>query len=435
MTGPAVARPGMRRTIRTLFLAGLLLQLLFVVRAWRAWPSYDFMFGNSVARDSVQYRSLMENFLEKPRFMPSWKKSGAGADIPGCFLPILLGGPPMATHDIRSAVLVVVLFHVAAGLILLTTIENAFDDRFAAIYLVVFWLSPWHLFHSGFVWEPNLVILPAALHLWGCWVSRESPRPGASFVLGATLVLTSQIHLSAMFLILLTGILLWRRTLKLSWPAFAAGGLVGGLPLLPALLAWLHGSPLTLSSESGFPGRGFLYVLPVLRAVQFWLRLGSLDVGRMYAGDCVSCASASIGGSAADSVACLVYRAGGYLSAASILVPIAATWWWARRSREPDRPPPERWMSAYTWSAAGALLLAAGLAPITLQTWHVAIAAPAACLPLAAWIRERWPFQRRWVRIVVVLFLLARLPLVGLMAFDYGAFCLVPERVARALQD
>ncbi|MFI5181042.1 MAG: hypothetical protein ACHQPI_06605 [Thermoanaerobaculia bacterium] len=425
----------MRRATWIIFFSGLLLQLLFVVRVWRAWPTYPLMRGSSIACDSIEYRGLMEDFLRDPRFMPSWKKSGTGADIPGCLLPLLLAPPAMATHEVRSSVVVVFLFHLAAGVLLMTTLRRAFGDRFTAVYLGVFWLSPWHLFHSGFVWEPNLLILPAAAHLWCCWVSRESARRDASFVLGAILVLTSQIHLSAMFLILLTGLLFWMRRLKISWLPFLAGAVAGSLPLLPAVIALSHGDPLNFSTASGFPGRGFLYVLPVLRAVQFWLRLGSLDVGRMYAGDCVSCVQAATGGDVTDTMLCLTYRLGGILASLSVLVTLAAMWWWFRRTREPDRPTPERWMSAYTWSALGALLLAAGLAPITLQTWHVVIAAPAACLPIAAWISSRWPFERRWVRVLVVAFLLARLPLVGLMAFDYGAFCLVPEPIARALRD
>lgn len=92
-------------------------------------------------------------------------------------------------------------------------------------------------------------------------------------------------------------------------------------------------------------------------------------------------------------------------------------------------------MTIYAMSALFALLFAAGVAPITLQTWHVVIAAPAACLPVALWIAARWPFERRWLQALVVAFLLARLPLAGLMAFEYPGFCLVPEAVARKVQD
>lgn len=425
----------LRHLLWSLFLAGLLLQLLFVVRAWRAWPSYPEMKGNIVARDSLQFSGLIRPFLEEPQFVSSWKKSGTGTDLPGVLLPFLWGAPAFLTHDIRSGVLVVVLFHLAGGLLLVRTLRRALGDRFTVIYLVIFWLSPWHLFHSGFIWEPNLLLLPAAVHLWSCHVLRDAARPLASFALGATLVLTLQVHYSAFFLIFLTGLLLLKRAVTISWVPFLGGGLAGGLPLLPAMIAILHGTHLDFSSESGFAGRGFVYVLPVLRALLFWARLGSLDVGRMYSGDCVSCVRASLDGSTIDVVRCLVYRLSGFLASASVLLSLAALWWWLRRSREPDRPEQERWMTIYAMSALFALLFAAGVAPITLQTWHVVIAAPAACLPVALWIAARWPFERRWLQALVVAFLLARLPLAGLMAFEYPGFCLVPEAVARKVQD
>ena len=43
-------------------------------------------------------------------------------------------------------------------------------------------------------------------------------------------------------------------------------------------------------------------------------------------------------------------------------------------------------MAAYTWNALFALVLAAGFSPITLQTWHVAIAADT---PVVFWRARR----------------------------------------------
>ena len=425
----------MRRLVWGLFLVGLLLQLLLVVRAWRAWPSYPAQRGNSIVSDVIWFNELTVKFLKAPRVVASWKKTGRAADIPGSTLPIILSAPVMATHDLRASVFAVVLFHVAAGALLVTTLVRAFGDRFTAVYLAVFWLSPWRLFHSGFVWEPNLLVLPAAAHVWACWTSREAPSRHASLALGAVLVLTFQIHFSAMFLALLTGLLLLRKQLKISWPFFLAGVAAGSLPLVPTVIALFHGTLLTGSSEGGFLGRGFVYILPLVRALLSWVRMGSLDVGRMNATDCVSCASVALGGGAADAFWCFVYRASGMLGQASVLVALAAGWWWLRRSRAPDRPAPERWLSAYSWNALFALVLAAGFSPITLQTWHVAIAAPAACLPVTAWINACWPFERRWVRALVVVFLLARVPFAVLLAFEYPAFCFVSEEIGRKIQD
>lgn len=425
-----------RRLIWTLFLTGLLLQLVFIARVWRAWPSYPHMMGSSVVSDIVQYQHLIQPFLEAPRCEPSWKKSGNGLDLPGCFLPFLLGAPVLVTHDLRAAVFVVLLFHLAAGLLLVRTLRPSLGDRFTAFYLVVFWLSPWRLFHSGFIWEPNLLLLPAAAHLWGCWASRDSARRLPSFVLGLACVLTPQIHPSALFLLALTALLLSRRALRLSWVYFAAGVLAGATPLIPAALSLFRGGGLSFSSAEGFLGRGFLYVQPLIRTFFFWFRLGSLSVGRMrFTSDCASCVRASIGGEPQDAFWCRLVLVVGVLAAVSVVLPIVAGWSWLRDSRKPDQGTPEAWMRSYSTNALWALLIAGGLSPITLQTWHVVIALPAACLPVAGWIDGRWPFQRRWVRALVIVFLVARLPIAGLLAFQYPAFCLLPAPVAEKVLD
>jgi hypothetical protein len=123
------------------------------------------------------------------------------------------------------------------------------------------------------------------------------------------------------------------------------------------------------------------------------------------------------------------------LAAVSVILPIAAGWSWLRDARTRERGTPEAWMRSYATNALWALLLAGGLSPITLQTWHVVIALPAACLPVAGWIDRRWPFRSRRVRVLVAVFLLARLPIAGLLAFQYPAFCLLPARVAEKVLD
>ena len=35
------------------------------------------------------------------------------------------------------------------------TLRQAVGTKHAAVFLLVYWLSPWRLYHSGFVWEPS----------------------------------------------------------------------------------------------------------------------------------------------------------------------------------------------------------------------------------------------------------------------------------------
>ncbi len=332
-----------RRAVWLLFLLGLALQAAFVARAWRAWPSYARMHGNSIATDVLQFRDLMVPFQKEPRCTASFKKSGAGADVPGCLLPFVLGAPVLATGDVRTAAFVVALFHVAAGLLLVATLRSALGEGVAAVYLA-----------------PNLLILPAAAHLWSCWKLRGAPRVWPSFVLGLTLAATPQLHFSGLVLVFLTGLLLVRRRLRIAWAAFLFGAAAGFAPLAPALIAWAHGTPPTLAAGSGYLGRGFLLVLPVLRALLFWLRLGSVDGGRMHAADCIACVEAAMGGGSLAVFRCAFFRAVGALAFCSVGIVLWGAVWSLRRRREEGVPDPERWASGYSWSALGALLLAGG---------------------------------------------------------------------------
>jgi hypothetical protein len=246
-----------------------------------------------------------------------------------------------------------------------------------------------------------------------------------------------QLHYSAVFLVLATAILVLKKKTRVAWPAFGAGALLGAIPLVPAIVAVARGARFATGSM-GFFGRGFVYVLPVLRTLLFWPRLASLDCGRMHAGDSVSCVRAALGPGAADAIRCSVHRAFDAVGVLSIAVPlVAAIWWWRRRSAScaTPRPDGEAWLLAYAGAALAALLLSAGLAPITLQTWHVVIAAPAACLPVALWLDAAWPFHSRGMRAVVLVFLALRLPYAVELALEYPAFQRVPPEVARAVRD
>ena len=424
----------MKRLLTVLFLAGVLLQAVLLLRAWRAWDGLPLLSGNVIAKDIRQFDDLVREFVKDPSCLPTWKTMSGGTDLPGCFLPGLLGLPVVATGDPRVPAAVVSFTHLLAGLLLVVVLRREAGDRFTAFYLAVFWLSPWRLFHSAFTWDPNLVILPAAVHLWCSAAGRREARPVPSLVLGATLALAAQVHGSALFLFVLTALLLARKELRVSWPLFAAGAAAGSLTLIPAALQFLRGGTLAFAPSHGFLGRGFVYVFPLFRTYLFWFRLGSLDFGRLHDTDSVSCASAGLHGGIGDVLRCALYRGAGFLAIASILLPVVAAWQWMRR-RPATTPEGNPWVRTYAVNAFLALLVAGGLSPVTIQAWHVLIALPAACLPVAGWLEERWPFRRRSTAWLVALFLIARLPIAALLASDYPVFCRVAPDVARAIQD
>jgi hypothetical protein len=142
---------------------------------------------------------------------------------------------------------------------------------------LLYWLSPWRIYHSGFLWNPNYLFLFGALHLWSARRLQRERDAWASFVHGLAPVLAFQLHASAALLFGASFVLYLRRCLFPAWRALIGGALVGAIPLVPwAIEVWSHPSIATMTH--GFPGRGLLFVFPLVRGVLYILRYPSLAV-------------------------------------------------------------------------------------------------------------------------------------------------------------
>lgn len=421
------------RLLVGLFVAGVLLQTLFLYRGLRAWDGIREQ-SHVIGGDILALERMATSFVAQPGCDPYSKRTSGNGVIPGCVLKVLVGGSTRLAGDVRVTLLLIFAFHLVAGALMLATARQAGGDEFAVIYLAVFWLSPWRLFHGGFLWEPNFILLPAAVHAWCSWKSREQPRFVPSLVLGATLPLALQIHTSAVFLFVLTALLLLGRRLVLNPPGFVLGGVAGSLTLLPFVRAVLAGSVPAVPPD-GFIGRGFVLVYPLLRPVLYWFRLGSLDLGRLHSTDSVISIRAALEGEVADRLVAVLLRCLEGLTLLSILVPVLATAWLLGRPPRSDRAKrttePDPWVRAYAVGAFCSLFVSAGLSSVTMQKWHALIALPAACLPVAAWLLTRRPFQRRWMSAGIGAFLGLRLVVALALAFDFETYCIVPEHIAR----
>lgn len=182
---------------------GLALQILLWSRQWIYGDQY------ALLTPAVEYLATGE-------LSPFSKRMSGGGRIPGTLLQVVVATPLRLWADFRAPALAMGLTQVVAVAILLTVGVAAYGRRFAPAFAAVYWLSPWRLYHAGFLWEPGFLLLPAALHLGCCWllrnplddaeqavpVSNSTTRIVASFGLGAILLATLQIHASFLVLAL-----------------------------------------------------------------------------------------------------------------------------------------------------------------------------------------------------------------------------------------
>ncbi len=389
---------------RWLFLPGLALSLLLASRA---------QYGG----DQLNLLGRGWLWAERGIFLPFGNPLSNGGVSPGSVTTFLVGLPLFVVRDHRAPIALVILFHVLAYWLLDRTLARILAPRERFLFAVVYWLNPWRLYLSGFLWNPNYLCLPAALHFATAWRMREQARFWPSFAHVLAVGVALQLHPSAILLAFASLLLLWRRSLRLSFSGVAAGGAVVLLSLVPWALA-VDTAPDALPGEKGFLLRGLIYVFPLVRGWLYWLRYGSLYIteGALKL-DFTDLLGAPLGAT----VSRPLRHALTALTALTVALPLWANArlfrrWRRRLRRRAAAPAPRSWLRDYTLAAFFGATLGFALSPTTVMSWQAIVVLHAAVLPLvflgaALWRRPRQAHRVRrgafaWAAASVVLVLI-----------------------------
>jgi hypothetical protein len=386
-------------------LLGVAIQVWLAARSW-------------IGGDQVTLLRLGRDFIATHSLYPVAKSMSGGGSIPGSLLQILIGVPLIFWSDYHAPLVTIGLFDLLAAVLIYRVGVASLGRRFGLILLALYWLSPWRTYHSGFLWEPSFIFLPAALQFFACWKLRDRATFFPSLLLALSIVTALQIHGSFMVLALSTLVLLLRGKIRLHIAGAICGALLGGASLYPTLAAWIGGTlPSSLPSQ-GFIGYGLVKVFPLFKGLLYWFRLGSLDIGdplkQTVFLDDTWIAAHPYGRAAAIGVHVLQG-----LLIVTIILSIWATWWYARRSKrsEPASVPARAWLRSYVMSVVIALVASAALAPFTLQGWHVIVALHAAVIPAALWVEDHRQLVTRrlaWAPVAVLLLQIIVIVTIGL---------------------
>ncbi len=335
-----------------------------------------------VGRDQIILLALGEKFANTGILDPVAKGMSGGGTIPGSLLQILVGLPLMLWQDYRAPILLIGVLNLFAGLVIYRVAKREFDPRTCFFFFALYWLSPWRMTDGAGLWEPAYLFLPAAIHFWASSKLSNSRRVFPSIALGIVLLATPQLHGSFIFLWILTGLLVWKKKIQLDWRGLTIGGIIGALTLIPMGIALATSSLPTPLPTEGFIGKGFLYVFPFLKGILYWFRMPTLDLELR---DTIYLKSgwASTVPEHIFVVLLWVLRA---VEVLTIALSLLAAWWYIARIRSKLLFPKDLlWVEWFAWYAFIALAVSGGLAPITLQDWHVIIALPAAAIIPAIW--------------------------------------------------
>ncbi len=367
------------RIVWTLFAVGLAIALGMLVRS-------------QVAGDQLNLLARGWLLAARGRWIAYGNPLSSGGKAPGGITSLLVGLPLFLWRDHRAASALVLLFHVAAYLILDGTLKRTLSPYERVLLALLYWLNPWQLYFASFLWNPNYLYLYGAVHLWSALAQRERARFWPSFLHAAGMGLAFQVHPSCL-LLAVASLLLWRRGyFRVHWTGAVLGGLIAAIPLVPWAIEVAAQPAIVTEASKGFLGRGLILVFPLVRGVLYWLRYASLSV----AGNLGSFDFSDFLG--ADPWLGPGLTRLGQVLAATVVIPVLANLYlWRRgRRRKPwlrwiwrEKLAPgttgRSWLAGYARVCFVAAVIVYSLSPTTIMMWQGLILLHAAILPVILW--------------------------------------------------
>lgn len=396
------------RWITLFFAFGLAVSVLMVARS-------------QVAGDQLNHLGRGWHLATEGRWVPFGPPATKGGAQAGGMTGLLVGLPLMLWEDHRAPTAVVLLFHLAAYLLLDRMARRALRPEERFLLALLYWLNPWRLFFSGFLWNPNYLLLAGAVHLWTAWRLKSRPSFWISFAHMLALGLAIQIHAACLMLVIATALLWWRGYVRLQIAGAAVAALVVAASLVPWALA-VATEPGFLPAGEGFPGRGLLTVHPVVKGFAHWLRFPGLAFG--HAMTCLD--FSGLGGPGLDRLSPFLAAFKGLVLPLTLVLSGWCNWrlWRHRRRSWHARIDPaasdRTWLGGYVRWTLLATLATFGLSPTSISHWYVFPVLHAAILPVVlaggALLRSRWSWAVRRTAWAYALIMLVLAP-----AFAFGA--------------
>jgi len=363
------------------------------------------VFNSQLSGDQVPMLGLGWELAHNHVWVSHGMLTSAGGYSPGGLTGLLTGVQLLVWDDYRSPALFILILNAGAFLLLVRALQPSLTRFGLWLLLPLVWLSPWHLYFSSHVWDPNYMFVFAVLHL----VTAQRMAKESDFSTTAAHVLILglglQIHTSAAVLCIASLLLYWTRLIKLSWTGFALGALLCLTSLVPWLVE-ISRHPELMPGGKGFPFRGIVYVFPFARGILYWLKMSSLSfAGRMEDFDFVPALGVGL-----DTVLRPFAVSIGMLAQTSLIASLWLQWrFFRKRFLQPfvsrrEALPERAWLRFYVVVFGAAALIAFALSPTTIMFWQVLVALPASALAmiLSAEVLARSRFAPRVHRIVQV---------------------------------
>jgi len=359
-------------------------------RRLTAWTAVVFALGfvftwiywsrSQVAGDQLNMLARGWLLVAEGEWVPFGLGTSAGGKAPGGFTGLIIGLPLLVWQHHRAPSLVLILLNLLAYLLLDRIVSRELGPGARLLYAIVYWLNPWRLYYSGFLWNPNYLLPLGALHFWSIYRQREHPRFWPSFLQVLAVGLAAQLHASVATLVVLSLLLWWRGYFRIHWPAVMLAVTLVAVSLIPWATAMLQDGEL-LPSGASQHGRLAQSLLSMARGFGYWIRYSALIGSSTILCLDFSFLPKAFGG---DGLRQGIQAMVGLLTLpvviwANIRIWRNATGWWHRPAAALGFGP---WLlGVLRWSLVG-VLLACALTPTAVMSWQLLTVFHLAVMPL-----------------------------------------------------
>ena len=202
--------------------------------------------------------------------------TGAGV-TPGGASSIVVGLPLMVWKHHRAPALLIWLSHLLAYWMLDRWLKRILVPEERFLFALLYWLNPWRIYHSVFLWNPNYLFFFGAVHLSTSYEMRDWPRPWMTFWHVLSIGIVLQLEVVALPLAVASMFFWWKGYIQIHWGGALAACVAVAMSLLPWALAVAENPGLMIRQE-GFLGFGLLMVYPVYRGAMYWVRYSTLGL-------------------------------------------------------------------------------------------------------------------------------------------------------------
>lgn len=367
------------RAFNWLYTLGFLVGLIFC-----------FLYAQNQILTGDQTQMLYKGYLGA--YQDTWLNFGNAAsavgNVPGSLSTWLIGGPLLIWDSPWSPMVLLIILRVVSLVLLDNVIKTIFagEHRQLArlLFLALYWLNPWFLYDS-LLYNPSYLCLFAAMHLWSATKMREHASFGHTFIHVLSIGLAMQLHYSWPILAVVSAYLLYRNMGKVSWLGAIAAVVVLILSLIPYLQELAVNESISRESDR-YIGYGLVHVYPVLKALLYWLRYGSM----LFSNKVIAYGEFDwltqiewLKLTALSLWKTSIFLIGGI----SVVVSARLNWLcWLRIKpiilRSNHAMTSTQWIELYAFGAVIGVLISAALSPITFSYWHLIMVYPFAIIPI-----------------------------------------------------